>query len=161
MAHEVNNPLGGLFNAIETLRRHGGDVEVRDSTLDLLRRGLTHIRNVVGSTLVIYRKDDSKRSLDAADIDDLRLLIEPEAERKKLKLEWVNELRERAPVPAGSVRQATLNLLLNACAASPVGAVVRLHAAADAAGLVITVGDRGPGLPSDLAAHLIADPPLA
>ena len=27
MAHEVNNPLGGLFNALDTLRRHGGDSE--------------------------------------------------------------------------------------------------------------------------------------
>ena len=33
MAHEVNNPLGGLFNALDTLRRHGDDVEVREATL--------------------------------------------------------------------------------------------------------------------------------
>ncbi len=49
MAHEVNNPLGGLFNALDTLRRHGDDTEVREATLNLLERGLTHIRNVVGS----------------------------------------------------------------------------------------------------------------
>jgi len=23
MAHEINNPLGGLFNAIDTLKKHG------------------------------------------------------------------------------------------------------------------------------------------
>ena len=34
MAHEVNNPLGGLFNAVDTLRRHGADASVRDSTLN-------------------------------------------------------------------------------------------------------------------------------
>ena len=50
MAHEVNNPLGGLFNALDTLRRHGDDAKVREATLNLLERGLTHIRNVVGST---------------------------------------------------------------------------------------------------------------
>ena len=49
MAHEVNNPLGGLFNALDTLRRHGDDAEVREATLNLLERGLTHIRNVVRS----------------------------------------------------------------------------------------------------------------
>ena len=56
MAHEVNNPLGGLFNALDTFRRHGDDATVRESTLDLLERGLTHIRNVVRSTLVTYRR---------------------------------------------------------------------------------------------------------
>ena len=40
MAHEVNNPLGGLFNALDTLRRHGDDAKVREATLNLLERGL-------------------------------------------------------------------------------------------------------------------------
>ena len=57
MAHEVNNPLGGLFNALDTLRRHGDDRQVREATLNLLERGLTHIRNVVRSTLVTYRRE--------------------------------------------------------------------------------------------------------
>ena len=30
MAHEVNNPLGGMQNAVETLRKHGDDPQVRD-----------------------------------------------------------------------------------------------------------------------------------
>ena len=50
MAHEVNNPLGGLFNALDTLRRYGNDAKVREATLNLLERGLTHIRNVVRSS---------------------------------------------------------------------------------------------------------------
>ena len=35
MAHEINNPLGGLFNAIDTLKRHGERTEVRRRTIDL------------------------------------------------------------------------------------------------------------------------------
>lgn len=159
MAHEVNNPLGGLFNALDTLRRYGGEAEIRDQTLDLLKRGLTHIRNVVGSTLVIYRREQSSRSLGADDIDDLRILIEPEALRKSIRLDWINELRGRAPVSAGSVRQATLNLLLNACAASPEGGVVQLRALREAERLKITVADQGPGIPDALAKYLVAEEP--
>ncbi len=40
MAHEINNPLGGLFNAIDTLKRHGGDRSTRNVTLDLVERGI-------------------------------------------------------------------------------------------------------------------------
>ena len=86
MAHEVNNPLGGLFNALDTLRRHGDDAKVREATLNLLERGLTHIRNVVRSTLVTYRRGVADNSLRPVDIDDLRLLIEPEASRKRLQI---------------------------------------------------------------------------
>ncbi len=161
MAHEVNNPLGGLFNALDTLRRHGGDSTVRESTLDLLKRGLTHIRNVVRSTLVIYRREESKRQVSAADIDDLRLLIEPEAVRRHIKLEWINDVHGRLSVSAGSVRQATLNLLLNACAATPAGGVVQLRASGGAESLKIEIGDQGSGMSPALIEYLVAEAPVA
>ena len=155
MAHEVNNPLGGLFNALDTLRRHGDDADVRDVTLSLLHRGLTHIRNVVRSNLVNYRRGDAQHSARAVDFDDLRLLIEPEASRKTIVLDWHNEIRGSIPVAGESVRQATLNLLINACAATPPGGIVRLRVHATDNALVIDVGDQGPGLPQDRAQYLL------
>ena len=155
MAHEVNNPLGGLFNALDTLRRHGDDAGVRDATLNLLQRGLTHIRNVVRSALVTYRRETADRSLRAVDIDDLRLLVEPEALRKRVRLTWVNELQGSFPVAGESVRQVVLNLLINACAASPEGGAVRLRAYPTQSALTIEVGDQGAGMPSDLAKYLV------
>ena len=47
MAHEINNPLGGLFNAIDTLKRHGSHGGVRTKSIDLIERGLKGIRDVV------------------------------------------------------------------------------------------------------------------
>ena len=55
MAHEVNNPLGGMLNAIETLRKHGADPGARAPRWSLLERGLTGIRNVVRAALVTYK----------------------------------------------------------------------------------------------------------
>jgi signal transduction histidine kinase len=155
MAHEVNNPLGGLFNALDTLRRHGDDGPAREATLNLLQRGLTHIRNVVRSNLVNYRRGDAQHSARAVDFDDLRLLIEPEASRKSIRLTWVNDIRGSLPVAGESVRQATLNLLINACAATPPGGVVRLLARATDNALIIDVGDQGPGLPRERAEYLL------
>ena len=154
MAHEVNNPLGGLFNAVDTLRRHGDDTHVRDATLNLLERGLTHIRNVVRSTLVTYRREDSANLLRPIDLDDLRLLIEPEASRKRLRIAWVNDLHGAVPVDVESVRQVILNLLINACAATPADRLIHLRALATDRTLMIEVGDQGPGLPVDLAKYL-------
>lgn len=155
MAHEVNNPLGGLFNALDTLRRHGDDAGVREATLSLLQRGLTHIRNIVSSTLVTYRRGTTVRSVRAVDIDDLRLLIEPEASRKNIQLLWANDIRGSLPAAVESMRQATLNLLINACAACPKGGIVQLRASSDENALIIEVGDQGPGLPDDIAKYLV------
>jgi two-component system, OmpR family, sensor kinase len=137
------------------LRRHGDDAKVREPTLDLLERGLSHIRKVVGSTLVTYRRGGANNSLRSVDIDDLRLLIEPEASRKGLQIDWINDLRGVSSVAVESVRQVVLNLLINACAATPVGGTIHLRACATETALTIEVGDQGPGLPDDLAKYLV------
>lgn len=154
MAHEINNPLGGLFNAIETLKRHGNHPGVSDRAISLLERGLAGIRDVVRSALVTYRTDATHRRLKPADIDDLRLLIEPEIARRNLGLDWQNDLVEEVPISAGAIRQAVLNLLLNACQASPQGGCVRFDAVHADNALVIHVTDEGGGLDPDRARYL-------
>jgi signal transduction histidine kinase len=146
MAHEINNPLGGLFNAIDTLKRRGDDQKIRERTISLLERGLSGIRDVVRSALVTYRIQGAERSLKAADIDDLGLLIKPEVQRRELTLVWDNQLAEEIPVRAGPVRQAVLNLLLNACHVTPAGGRIALTARSEPEAMSITVRDDGPGL---------------
>jgi signal transduction histidine kinase len=40
VAHEINNPLGGMLNAIDTFKHHGCTDAVTGKTLSLLERGL-------------------------------------------------------------------------------------------------------------------------
>ena len=40
MAHEVNNPLAGMLNAIDTIQAYGHDPAVLQASLDFLKRGL-------------------------------------------------------------------------------------------------------------------------
>ena len=154
VAHEINNPLGGLFNALDTLKVHGDKVQVRRAAIDLLDRGLRGIRDVVRSALATYRRDREKRDLQAADIDDLRLLIGPEVRRKQVELVWENLLPREAAVIAFPVRQVVLNLLLNACRAAPEQGRVTLSARAETGRLEIVVDDSGPGLPHHIASFL-------
>jgi two-component system, OmpR family, sensor kinase len=149
MAHEINNPLGGILNAVETLKQHGARPEVRSRTLDLVERGLKGIRDVVQATLVVYRTDRETRNFSAADIDDLQLLLTPELRRKRLELRWSNELAGEVGVRAAPMRQVLLNLLLNACQAGPAGSCVTLKATADHRGLCVVVEDEGSGLPDN------------
>lgn len=147
VAHEINNPLGGLFNAVSTLKSHGQIKNVREVSLGLLERGLIGIRDVVRTTLTVYRTDSIARELLPADINDLGLLIGPEARRKSVEIVIDNALAGAVRLPSTPIRQAVLNLILNAVAAAPAGSEVQVAANATDERLVIAVVDRGPGLP--------------
>jgi signal transduction histidine kinase len=154
VAHEINNPLGGLFNALDTLKVHGDKAQVRRGAIDLLDRGLRGIRDVVRSALATYRPDREARYLQAADIDDLRLLVRSELRRRRIDLEWRNELPPEVRVAAFPVRQMALNLLLNACRAAPEAGRVALSATVLGESLTIAIDDSGPGMPAHVAAFI-------
>lgn len=157
MAHEINNPLGGMFNALDALKKHGTREQVRGTSIRLLEQGLTGIRDLVRSTLASYRADQRPRDLTMADLDDLRLLVKPEVKRMGLKLEWKNEIAEAIHVPAVPVRDAVLNLLLNACAFSAEKGSVKFHARVENGALLVDVADQGGGLPAHIREYLERD----
>ncbi|VVS98128.1 HAMP domain-containing sensor histidine kinase [Rhizobium sp. EC-SD404] len=163
MAHEINNPLGGLFNAIDTLKTHGLRPGVRETSLSLVERGLEGIRDVVQAALTTYRPERAVRPLSPVDLEDIRLLMRPELRQRRQHLKW--NVRwpagSAAPVPAGPVRQAVLNLLLNASAATPERGQIELDADWSDDALKITVSDEGPGMPAALAAILTRAEPGA
>ena len=147
MAHEINNPLGGLFNALDAIKRYGERETVRESSIKLLERGLSGIRDVVRAMLMTYRQPEDPRALKREDIEDLHYLIQPALRQKDLTLNWRNTLNEDLPLPAASVRDAIFNLLLNACAVSAEGGQVSLSARQTAHRLEVSVGDCGFGMP--------------
>jgi signal transduction histidine kinase len=154
MAHEINNPLGGLFNAIDTLKQHGDKPAVRRSTIELVERGLKGICDVVRAALMSYRTERDQRFLRPEDIGDLRLLISPEARRRGVFLEWRNGLVAELPVAASSVRQIVLNLVLNACHISPRDCWISVTLSEVDHALVLSVEDQGPGMQPEAVAML-------
>jgi signal transduction histidine kinase len=154
MAHEINNPLGGLFNAIDTLKRHGADGEIRKTTLDLVERGLKGIRDVVRAALMSYRAERDDRLLRPEDIEDLRLLLSPEARRRGVLLHWHNELSGEVALRATTMRQIILNLALNACQASPRDSWAAVSVSQADEAILLRIEDTGSGMPSVAVAML-------
>lgn len=158
MAHEINNPLGGLMNAVDTLRLHGDRRGVRESSIELIQRGLLGIREVVEAALATYRPERLNRPVTEQDFADLRLLARPELRRKRQKLDFRIE-GQFAGEPgwqAGPIRQAVLNLLLNAVAATPNCGTVGLAVRAAERELVISISDAGGGMPENVCAILVS-----
>jgi signal transduction histidine kinase len=149
IAHEVRNPLGGLATAVSTLRRFGDRPEVREESLAFLERGIGALDRIVTSTLNVYRPEDDRR-LARADLEDLRQLLRPAAERGGVAVAFDVDLpADELALGSGGVRQVLLNLLLNACAATPPGGRVGLRAWVEGEEMVCEVTDEGPGLDPD------------
>jgi methyl-accepting chemotaxis protein len=56
VAHEINSPLGGMFNCVQMLEQKGESDELRQKHLKLMKDGLGMIENTVGKLL--WRSDD-------------------------------------------------------------------------------------------------------
>jgi signal transduction histidine kinase len=152
MAHEINNPLGGMLTALDTLKCHG-DLDSRTlKTVALIERGLTQIRDTVGALLVEARM--KSRDLLPQDIEDVRTLVAPQAHKKTLRLDWVNGLDRSAAVPATLVRQILINLTLNAIAAAAENGHVACEIGLESGALHLAVTNDGKLLSVEQMEHL-------
>ncbi len=163
LAHEINNPLGGLLNATDTIRNFPDRPEVVRQSADLLDRGLRHLRDVTRATLDQNRLDPEDRVLNCEDFEDLKLLIQPEVSRQALTLDWSVDLPAHSAhgITAGPVRQIVLNLLLNASTAAGQGGRIGLTARCEADTMTLRISDSGAGMPKAAQDRLLSDAPFA
>lgn len=152
IAHEINNPLGGMLTAIKTYERHGNGDPLATQTLSLLERGLSQIRNTVGALLVETKTQD--RPFEPADIDDLLILVEAEAQARGVRIAIDGGLTTQLSLPATLLRQILLNLLLNAIAAAEQGGQIRLSITAESGMLRLTICNDGQHIPDEQMAYL-------
>lgn len=140
IAHEVNNPLGGMLAAIENRRLRGNVDEPTTRTLALLERGLRQVHETVQALLNEARSE--RHPLTASDLRDLELLLRPEAEHVRCRFDWQMAV-PRAALPAVPVRQVLLNLTLNAIAAADERGEVRVWTQDTAETWAVWVGNSG------------------
>lgn len=152
IAHEVNNPVGGMLIAIDNLRQRGALDPSVARTASMLERGLHHIADTVGALLVEARV--SSRRLGPGDFDDVRTLIEPQIRKKQVVLDWQVQVPGEVELPAASVRQVLINLLLNAAQAVPEQGRIRVAVERIGGELRARVSNSGAPLPEQVREHL-------
>jgi len=127
IAHEVNNPLGGMLNAIQTYRKlPKPSQDLQDRTFNLLERGLLQIQDTVSALLVQAKYN--KRALQSMDFNDVFHLVKPKIKEKNLTLQHNQSTNKHqiGKLPAHPIRQIMINLILNAINASENGGVVQI-----------------------------------
>jgi signal transduction histidine kinase len=154
LAHEVRNPLAGIRNAFSTLRRYGDEKAVREETLDIIEGGLDSLQRLTDVTLSTYRRRSGDGVINASDIRDLALIVSPQVKEKRLTISWAIPEATHIVGDVDAIRQMLVNLLLNACKASPASETVWVAAATERAGVRISISDSGEGMPEGVLLHL-------
>lgn len=152
VAHEINNPLGGMMNAISTYRRFGRSDSDTENTMVLLERGLKQIHETVSALLVEARQES--HDLTPEDIEDVRLLVQSDAQKKGLRLVWDNKLDRPLSLPSTPVRQVLMNLSLNAVQAAEQAGQVTLSVVPVDGLLEIRVSNDGVTVSNEEIGHL-------
>ena len=152
IAHEVNNPLGGMLMALDTLKTRGDLPERATRTMGMLERGLTQIQETVAALLVQAR--DPGRALTGQDLEDVRTLIHPQVLKKSLRLHWRVELPNGLSLPATACRQILINLLLNAVQATAEEGRIQVAIAPRDSGLHLAVGNEAEPIAPERMEHL-------
>jgi signal transduction histidine kinase len=131
-------------------------------SVDILIRGLGHLRDVARATLDQNRLDRSGARLVPEDFDDLRVLISAETTRQQQDLGWNVTVKSAAlaDYPSAPVRQIALNLLLNATEAAGRNGKVALAVCDGESGLRLEVSDSGKGLSEAACARLLGSGPV-
>lgn len=154
VAHEVNNPLAGLLNCIDTLKKHPDNEALKERYLPLLETGLNRIRNIVGNLLVELRIEEATEQSGLSCLEELKENIEAEIDDRNVHLLWENDLDERVTVRSRQVQQIVFNLLRNALQAVPDGGTIAFRSFRNGDLLHLEVVDDGVGIPPEHRSQL-------
>lgn len=152
IAHEINNPLGGMLNAISTFKKHDNADPQTAKTISLLERGLLQIKDIIAALLVEAKFQS--HPLTVQDLEDTRTLVLPDAHRKAAKLAWENDILDTLPLPSTLVRQILINLLLNAIQAVEPQGRVHCHIYRDSDSLTLLIENDGKHIATEQLAYL-------
>jgi two-component system OmpR family sensor kinase len=150
VAHEVRNPLGILRAQVELAREKLGDRE-RERMTDMLAE-IDRLNRLTEEFLNLARDVPIERA--PVDLAALVRAIADEARVTHARLEVSAPEPIEIAADAGKLRQAILNLVLNAAQVGGDAVTVRLELARAGERARVTIADDGPGIPAELAATL-------
>ena len=171
VAHEVKNPLNAMMIHLELLRQkfmpryaaaaasQGGVATVAEAALvdqadalqhvDVIAGEIKRLDEVIQGVLKFTRPEDLK--LQPVELkgllDEVLRIVGPEADRNAVQIVVECDTVPDVNGDPGMLRQAFLNLALNACQAMPNGGTLRIRCEAVRRGRVsISVSDTGVGI---------------
>jgi len=165
IAHEINNPLEAVQNALYLLQKEFGEDSAKRPYLDIAARETQRMSRILRQMLGFYRQQEAMADTDLnALVEEAGGLVVKRLRERGVQI--ANQLDPKLPrirAAADQLKQVLLNLLLNAADSMPNGGTITVATQAGAGAetevfgrdaVQIQVRDTGEGIPDDLLAQI-------
>jgi signal transduction histidine kinase len=153
VAHEINNPLTGVMNAVSRIRKEAPASEKMEKYLGICDNGMRRIQETLRRILDFSRKRPEVRSIPVVTpllqaVDLARHLFERAGVALTLNFDENSDAVRRVMIKAdaGDLQHVFLNLLMNAVDAMPNGGILTLNVYQSLRWVVVEIIDTGVGM---------------
>ena len=153
VAHEINNPLGGVLNSLYSISQVKMDSKKREEYMRLMKEGLERIQHTLKSLLDFAQQPPPMKI--PSDINELcdrvLLLLSHTISEKGIRCEkrFSNDI-PKLLADRNKVEQVIMNLAINAIQSMEAGGALTIKTSRDNGFCVIAVKDTGKGIPEDI-----------
>lgn len=157
VAHEINNPLGGILNCIYNFRKGALSPARQEEYLASIEDGLRRVQKIVRQLLDFSQQHEPEFS--PANINDVveRVLVLTEHALAARKIGLDKQLQRDLPalmVDRHMMEQVLMNLVLNAVQAIKDGGAIIIRTRTRDGDCEVTVEDTGCGIPAHVLPHI-------
>jgi signal transduction histidine kinase len=148
VAHEINNPLGGMSNCVQMLEQKGEDKDFRQRYLKLIKDGLGKIETTVGKLLRMYRKKEKNiYSVDVRQsVRDVYRFIEYSLKQNNITFHERVDEGVSIVIDPLDLHLVAINLLINAIQTMKNSGDISVNAFYEDSKVVFEVSDTGEGI---------------
>lgn len=154
IAHELGTPLSVIVGRVEQVLGRVGTDERSQAALRIVLDQVERIQRIARGSLALARGESPHLVPTPPSLVAKRAVDLVRHRFDKAEVELVSQIEERLAniaCDASLLEQALVNVLLNACQATPKGARVSLDVHADEDRIVFVVEDEGAGIPDSVA----------
>ena len=160
VAHEINNPLGGILAFTQLMKRDAKDDPRLFSDLAEVEQAAIRCKKIV-SDLLDFSRVSRDRDRKPVDVNVLLENVFPFLQREMRSLNVELEFKGFSSIPKviaspDRLQQVFINLLTNACHAMPKGGKLEVSTETENKGrtVVVRVRDTGVGIPKDFCERI-------
>ncbi len=152
VAHELNEPLGGILGFAQLIKKYGEINETVEKDIDKIIKAAMHAREIIRKLMLFSRQKTPEKTLFNINerIDDGLYLLESRIKKSGIVLK--KELSEDIPlikVDPSQLHQVLVNLVVNAIQAMSDGGTLTIKTEKSINSVNLIVKDTGIGMTSD------------
>jgi len=153
IAHEINNPIGGILNCLYNLRRHRLSREREEEYLKSMEDGIQRVQKTVDQLLDFSQQHEPElREVDINTLveDVLSLMSYAFAKNGIVLRKDLDQALPRIMLDPHKIGQVVMNILMNAVHAVGEKGEIRVRTFLEESWCCIDVTDNGVGIPSHI-----------